>query len=449
MSREGPTVVVIGAGVAGLAAARTLVRNGVAVTVLEQGDRVGGRLRTEMVDGIAVDVGAQFLINTGSRAVDMVREVGLVDQMTGISPSGAILRDGKLLRVWPDARMLWSRALSPWARLQFLGLIGRAFLHRRELDVHAPEEAYGLDTQSVTEFAHGRWSQEIMSYGIEPVLESFLYWSPSQTSVAMLWLLIRTLARTRRLYVMQQGLETLAERMAHGLDVRTDSQALIVERDDPHGRYAVTFRSRGRESTLTADGVIGATPASHVPSLFRGTVDSLPSLFVSVRYASCVTTAIAVGRTLPNRFFGVLFPRREAPRLAMAAVQSARGPGACPPGRDVILLYPSGPASRDLLSMGDAAVRAALVADLRLAGSTYDPGPDERDYRVIRWKQAIPMFDVGHLRRLHAFAHSGFGWDGVAFAGDYLGGPFVEGAITSGQRAATALLGRLRGPRGG
>ena len=54
-------VVIVGAGLAGLAAARTLHRAGVQVQVLEAQDCVGGRVRTDRVDGLTLDRGFQLL----------------------------------------------------------------------------------------------------------------------------------------------------------------------------------------------------------------------------------------------------------------------------------------------------------------------------------------------------------------------------------------------------
>ncbi|MFM9033278.1 MAG: FAD-dependent oxidoreductase, partial [Mycobacterium sp.] len=54
------TVVVVGAGLSGLAAARYLTRGGIAVTVLESADAVGGRVRTDVVDGYRLDRGFQL-----------------------------------------------------------------------------------------------------------------------------------------------------------------------------------------------------------------------------------------------------------------------------------------------------------------------------------------------------------------------------------------------------
>jgi len=53
-------VIVVGAGLSGLAAARHLSRHGADVTVLEGSDGVGGRVRTDLVDGFRLDRGFQL-----------------------------------------------------------------------------------------------------------------------------------------------------------------------------------------------------------------------------------------------------------------------------------------------------------------------------------------------------------------------------------------------------
>ncbi len=67
---------------------------------------------------------------------------------------------------------------------------------------------------------------------------------------------------------------------------------------------------------------------------------------------------------------------------------------------------------------------------------------------VQRWPEALPFFDVGHFKRLRSFENGEIEnqEQPIAFAGDYLGGPFMEGAFTSGIQAAERLDARLRRP---
>src|SRR5215207_5657250 len=67
-------VVVVGAGIAGLTAARDLAAAGRAVLVLEGSPRIGGKLRVESVAGVRVDVGAEAMLNHRPEGVALARE---------------------------------------------------------------------------------------------------------------------------------------------------------------------------------------------------------------------------------------------------------------------------------------------------------------------------------------------------------------------------------------
>ncbi len=71
-----------------------------------------------------------------------------------------------------------------------------------------------------------------------------------------------------------------------------------------------------------------------------------------------------------------------------------------------------------------------------------------QDVRVARWPLALPRFEVGRYRALARMrrveADRAAAGRRVWFAGDHLIAPSVEGAVTSGLRAATAAIDKLR-----
>ena len=82
----------VGAGFAGLTAARELTRRGLDVVVLEGRDRVGGRSHTGAVAGLPVDLGGTFVGPTQDAVIELAAELGC--------PTTPTYRDGKNLINW-------------------------------------------------------------------------------------------------------------------------------------------------------------------------------------------------------------------------------------------------------------------------------------------------------------------------------------------------------------
>ena len=84
MSSE-PHIVVIGGGITGLVAARSLLRSEgperPRVTVLEADKRLGGKIRSVSIAGQTTDVGAEGLLARVPSAVELCRELGLEDEL--------------------------------------------------------------------------------------------------------------------------------------------------------------------------------------------------------------------------------------------------------------------------------------------------------------------------------------------------------------------------------
>jgi phytoene dehydrogenase-like protein len=104
-------VVVVGAGLAGLACARHLAGAGVRVTVLEAGDAVGGRVRTDCVDGFLLDRGFQVFLTAYPEAAEVLDYNEL--QLRPFYP-GALIQLGRRRYRFADP---WRRPLASLAGL--------------------------------------------------------------------------------------------------------------------------------------------------------------------------------------------------------------------------------------------------------------------------------------------------------------------------------------------
>ena len=86
-------VVIVGAGLAGLSAAREIQRHGLSVIVLESSDAVGGRVRTDIVDGFQLDRGFQVMLTAYPELQTQVDMRAL--DLRPFDPGALVWRNGK------------------------------------------------------------------------------------------------------------------------------------------------------------------------------------------------------------------------------------------------------------------------------------------------------------------------------------------------------------------
>lgn len=110
-----PTVVIIGAGIAGLVAAYELKKRGVRVTVLESDSRVGGRIKTEILNGIDIDQGAQFLSTAYSTLIPLINDLGLNQYLVEVAPWTGLVQNGQVHRIRSDNPLsFFTSGVLPW-----------------------------------------------------------------------------------------------------------------------------------------------------------------------------------------------------------------------------------------------------------------------------------------------------------------------------------------------
>lgn len=437
---DGRPIVVVGAGIAGLAAAHRLCAAGARVTVLEKRPHVAGRMYTEAVNDIRIDTGAGFLANFFDHTRALLKDVAMDHDLVLVEGSGATLRDGRWRRIRPWSTGADPRLLSAKSFLYLPRIIIPLLKHWHRLDWHAFWRLDSLDTGSATEYAQRYLNEELLEYLIRPALESMFYAPPERTSQAILFVLLKAAIGLER-YKLRDGLGSLPDALVAGLDVRCETEVIRIT-GGPRRGYRVNMRYNDEERMMDADGIVCATEASAVPRLFPGLSTAQRSFFESVEYSSTVIVALALRtRPLEGRP-DALIPRSEAPNSQLLAVTSlaAKNPLQVPAGCDVLRLYSTGKSASALLELDDAAVRDALVSDLENVAGIRPGKDDEMFYRVYRWPLAVPLFEVGYIRRLRTFIESSSVSDRLAFAGDYLGGPFIEGAVTSRLEAAGRLV---------
>jgi oxygen-dependent protoporphyrinogen oxidase len=162
-----PHVVIVGGGIAGLAAAFFLRDEPVRVTVLEGSPRLGGKLSVSEVAGLPVDEGAEALLVTRPEGTGLIAEVGLAgDRVAPGTTSSAIWTLGALR---PLPRHQFMGVPSDLAELARSGVVSGAGAARASQDLELPPTTRDGDVP-VAAFVGARFGAEVVDRLVDPLL---------------------------------------------------------------------------------------------------------------------------------------------------------------------------------------------------------------------------------------------------------------------------------------
>jgi oxygen-dependent protoporphyrinogen oxidase len=432
---ERRSVVVVGAGVAGLACAFRLQRAGFDAVVLERESVPGGRMRSEVVDGFVLDRGAQFIASGYRNLHALARSLGIADRVRPVRrASNAILRDGVLHpgdygSLGAFAR---SRLLSAPAKLRLARLLVDLVRHRGVLDPLRPERAASLDRDDMATYLRRTVGEEAFEYLLAPAFSSTFDSDPEDLSGVFVLLALRFVLSGFRLQSFEEGIGFFTRTLAERVPVRCGIEVGAVESHG--GGVRVRARSGAGEEVLDADAAVLAVPGSLVSRLCPKLTPGERGFFESVRYVRGTIVFLLLEHapeTLP--WYGVAFPRREGLGLYGMAVDHHKD-GVAPPGAGLVNVALAAASAERLWNEPDETV-AGFVLDA-LARTPVGRLEPLRSV-VYRFDPMLPQFPAGHLAELAAFLERRERSPRLAFAGDYLVGPYTEAALTSGLRAAT------------
>ncbi|HEY1912967.1 MAG TPA: protoporphyrinogen oxidase, partial [Vicinamibacterales bacterium] len=163
-----PDVVIVGGGIAGLAAAYELSRHGTSCVVLEQSPRAGGVILSEQVDGFTIDGGPDSLLIQKADGAALCREIGLGDRLiTTKLPRLAYIQRAGRLHPLPAASVLGiPTRVGPFARTRLFSWAGKM---RMAAELFVPRRRDEGD-ESIGAFMTRRFGREASTYLAEPLL---------------------------------------------------------------------------------------------------------------------------------------------------------------------------------------------------------------------------------------------------------------------------------------
>ena len=437
---DSPRVVVVGAGVSGLATATFL--DDVTCTVVEAGDVPGGNVRTDYFEGRVIDRAANGWLDSEPAMTRLLERLELDAHVMPASTRSAtrwIYADRKMQAVpLSPMAMLRTRLIPWWAKLRVL------------LEPLIPRSKKGIE-ETVHDFVSRRLGRWFVDRMVGPMVAGIYAARPHQLSLAAAFpkmatmekqyrsLFLAMLAKRRggaptgHLQTLPRGAGQLttamADRLGETLVCNNPVEGLSKTKDG--------WRVHCKNGDIDARAVVLACPAPVQAKLVRGLDSSLANALDEIPYApvTVVVTAWPAGAyDRSPHGFGVLVADGEDLGILGTLFTSEAYPSQSKEGEFLLRTMVGGAVDPEAANLPhQALLNRVFAAHERLLGAQR---AEPTLVRVYRHPRGIPQYTLGHPTRVATVKNAETRFNGLYFVGNHLEGIGVKDCAATAERTA-------------
>lgn len=452
-------VVVVGGGIAGLAAALRLerLRPGCEVVLVESRPRIGGTILTEEVSGCVIEGGPDSFLAGKPRGIGLCVELGLTSHLIARDQRDCrtYVRLGSELRPLPAG--LTGMIPTRLDTLASSGILSPEGLARFACESELPAGTEAGD-ESIAAFVTRRMGREAYERLVEPLMSGIYAGDGEQLSLAATFPNLRHLEREYG-SVTRGLLGSRSQSAAAGpsfLSLRGGMRDLVAALADRlvsttvvTGRMVVSVRraARGHDyelgladgDTLAAEAVVLATPAYVTAALVASLDPPLAEAHAAIPYASTAVVTLAYPSAVLSRpldGYGYVVPRIEDSDVLACTWTSSKWQGRAPEGHALVRVYMGRFGRRDVTVDSDEELVASARSEI---AATLAPNADPLVTRVHRWPRGMPQYVMGSVERLAVIERRLAEHPGLAVAGAAYRGVGIPDCVASGEQAAEKI----------
>lgn len=438
-------IIVIGAGISGLATAYWLEKDGFEVTVLEAAGEPGGAMQTEKHSGFLVDFGPNSGLETTPLISKLAEETGIKDQMIYASDSSNkryILKNDELhpLPTSPPA-FIKTKLFSAKAKFRVL----------KEPFIGRSEDGY---YQSIAEFVRRRLGHEFLDYAIDPFVSGVFAGNPEKLSVKSAFPKLYRLEelygglikgmfkgakerkkrqeeskQSAKMFSFINGMQSFPEAIAGKLkDVRFNVK---VEKIFKSGEGYKLKLNNGDE--LESNFVLTTVPAHLLLSMLNDLDGNLPGHLENVYYPPVMVLYVGFKRSQigqPLDGFGYLIPSKEKKIFLGAIWSSTIFPNRADDEHASFTIFIGGARTPEVFDKNeDELVNEVITEFKKIMKIEGDPVFEKRRM----WNKAIPQYNIGYIEHENYFKEFEKNNPGLFLSGNFRGGISVGDCIKNSE----------------
>jgi len=468
-------IVVIGGGIAGLAAAHRVVelsrerRLDIEVQLLEASSRLGGSIASELVSDFLVEAGPDSFITEKPWALRLCERIGLSSRLVSTQSAYQkiyIVHRGELVALPEGFFLLAPTRLAPFIETPLFSWAGKL---RMAAELFLPRGNVN-DDESLGAFVRRRFGAEALERVAQPLVGGIYASDPDKLSLGATMPRFKAMEREQRSVIWAMWSEqrrrarrresgsgarwSLFVTLAGGMQELVDALAARLTEEAIRTRTAVTSLSRSEDGkrwriamtdgqTMNAAAAILATPAFQSGAILSSVAERASGELKQIGYASTATVSLAYRRAdFPNPpdSFGFVVPAIEQRMIMACTFSSLKYPGRAPENHILLRCFVGGALQPELYDTDDATMEKNVRAELAsLLGVTAQP----LFARIWRHSQSMPQYHVGHEARIRRIEADLEKFPGLALAGSAYHGVGIADCVRTGEEAAENILSQL------
>lgn len=468
-------IVVVGGGIAGLAAAHRLAELnrdrslGLAVTLFEATSRLGGAIATERVNDFLVEAGPDSFITEKPWTLQLCDRLGVSSRLISTQPAYQkiyVVHKGKLQPLPESFLLLAPTRLLPFLQTPIFSWRGKL---RMACELLVPRGDWEGD-ESLGSFVRRRFGVEALERVAQPLVGGIYAADPEELSLRSTMPRFLEMERTKRsiilamwseqkrrsrlqhfgsgarwgLFVtlaggMQELVDAIVKRLPEGA-MRLNTRVTRLERNHTGTNWTITTSNNER---FEAAAVILGTPAYRTAEILASVASGAADELKRIPYASTATVNLAFQKDdFPRELdsFGFVVPATEKRKIMACTFSSLKYPGRAPEGHVLLRAFVGGSLQQESFRDDDATMERGVCEELfSLLGVKSEP----LFSRIWRHPSSMPQYHVGHNERIKRIETALSEFPTLALAGSAYHGVGISDCVRTGEEAAEKLINDL------
>ena len=467
-------IIIIGGGIAGLAAAFRIQREikegaNLECILLEGSNHFGGKISTEKLDGFIIERGPDSFISQKPAAIQLCKQLGLEDRLTGTNPgapSTFVYTGGKLVTMPDGLSLMIPTKFLPFALTPLFSLPGKI---RMAFDLLIPKKQDNGD-ESLASFVRRRMGEEALNKMAEPMLAGIYASDPEKMSITSTFpmfvetekkyrsLILGMLARKKAMLMnavkrpssayslfmtLKDGLGEMVDAVIKkSPDIQFKSGTKVVGIEKNKEKWHLKLDD-GSENQV--DAVIVATPGTVTAKLLQNITPDSAELLNSIHYVSTATVTLGYkkeGFSHSLDGFGFVVPKAEGCSILACTWTSSKFPHRAPKDYVMLRCYVGGALQEEVAEKDTETLETLVRKDLQqIMGITEIP----IFCKVFKNNKSNVQYHVNHSQKIDSIMEDLKNYPGLFLAGSAYRGIGIPDCIQNGNLAAESALNFVNG----